>query len=356
MFSDGKQKEAAALAQQKHLSELDDQSLLQDWDLFFKGFNERLDKMKLETNRSEGSDNGGSPVKKNNQDISANRKNSSTPAEKKNLQNRGIGSIKKNSNKEMFSSSATDQKGIVPHHRRNESDSRITGPYGGFRRENSDFFPASSRHSAVLLESKNNLGSGASGNLFSGRRGSDIAGGMSALSGLNILGVGKKSGNSSAVKNGEPVLTDFSFNKAANERASANFDHPVRPRREKTEGDIVLLRNRQELRDELQARRLDVEQRFSREAERMRRRNSRPLVDGGSSSNVASEFGGPGTGGREEYSLRQNDRRGDFHRMDSSPGQLGTPGSRTSSVLPDLLTQANFDSRYTQPETRQVNQ
>jgi len=41
--------------------------------------------------------------------------------------------------------------------------------------------------------------------------------------------------------------------------------------------------------------------------------------------------------------LRQNreDRRGDFHRMDSSPGQLGTPGSRTSSVLPDLLTQVS---------------
>lgn len=41
------------------------------------------------------------------------------------------------------------------------------------------------------------------------------------------------------------------------------------------------------------------------------------------------------------FMLNQNreERRGDFHRMDSSPGQLGTPGSRTSSVLPDLLTQ-----------------
>ncbi|KAK7790926.1 hypothetical protein R5R35_000923 [Gryllus longicercus] len=37
----------------------------------------------------------------------------------------------------------------------------------------------------------------------------------------------------------------------------------------------------------------------------------------------------------------REERRGDFHRMDSSPGQLGTPGSRTSSVLPDLLTQAS---------------
>ncbi|XP_063224260.1 serine/threonine-protein kinase mig-15 isoform X9 [Bacillus rossius redtenbacheri] len=38
---------------------------------------------------------------------------------------------------------------------------------------------------------------------------------------------------------------------------------------------------------------------------------------------------------------REERRGGDFHRMDSSPGQLGTPGSRTSSVLPDLLTQAS---------------
>jgi hypothetical protein len=307
------------LQQQNRHSELDDQLLLKDWDFarFFQGFNERLDKMKLETNSSEASENGGSPVKiqqcnSNNQEVSASKKSSATPTEKKNQQNHGIGSTKRNSNKEMFGSTAVDQKGIIPHHRRNESDSRITGPCG-FRRENSDFFPASSRHSTVLLESKNNSGSGGGGGgiLFSGngRRGSDIAGGVSALSSLNILGVGKKGGGSSGTKDGEPILTDFSFNKAANERASAILDHPVRPRREKTEGDIVLLRNRQELRDELQARRLDVEQRFSREAERMRRRNSRPLMDMGSSSNVSlltsSEFGGAGTGGREEYSLRQ---------------------------------------------------
>lgn len=305
-----KQKEASARSQQQNRhSELDEQLLLKDWDFarFFQGFSERLDRMKLETDNSEGSENSGSPVKiqqcsSNNQDISANKKNSAISAEKKNQQNRGIGSTKK-------IGSAADQKGIVPHHRRNESDSRISGPYGGFRRENSDFFPASSRHSAVLLESKSNSGSGggSGGIMFSGngRRGSDIAGGVSALSGLNILGVGKKGGSSSDAKNGEPILTDFSLNKAANEHASAVLDYPVRPRREKTEGDIVLLRNRQELRDELQARRLDVEQRFSREAECMLRRNSRPLVDMGSSSSVASEFGGTGTGGREEYSLRQ---------------------------------------------------
>ncbi|XP_023711826.1 serine/threonine-protein kinase mig-15 isoform X6 [Cryptotermes secundus] len=352
-----RQKEASARSQQQNRhSELDEQSLLKDWDFarFFQGYSDLFDKTKLETNNSEANENCGSPTKiqqcnSSSQDVSANKISSGTHAEKRNQQNHGIGSTKRNSNKEIFSSAAADQKGIIPHHRRNESDSRITGPYSGFRRENSDFFPASSRHSAVLLDSKNNSGSGSGsgGILFSGngRRGSDIAGGVSGLSGLNILSVVKKGGGSSGARNGEPILTDFSLNKASNEHASTILDHPVRPRREKTEGDIVLLRNRQELRDELQARRLDVEQRFSREAERMRRRNSRPLVDIGSSSNVASlmssDFGGAGTGGREEYSLRQNreDRRGDFHRMDSSPGQLGTPGSRTSSVLPDLLTQ-----------------
>ncbi|XP_052119577.1 serine/threonine-protein kinase mig-15 isoform X3 [Frankliniella occidentalis] len=40
-------------------------------------------------------------------------------------------------------------------------------------------------------------------------------------------------------------------------------------------------------------------------------------------------------------SKNREERRGDFHRMDSSPGQLSTPGSRTSSVLPDLLTQTS---------------
>lgn len=32
----------------------------------------------------------------------------------------------------------------------------------------------------------------------------------------------------------------------------------------------------------------------------------------------------------------------ELHRMDSGQGQLATPGSRTSSVLPDLLPQVNI--------------
>uniref|UniRef100_A0A0A9XHQ4 non-specific serine/threonine protein kinase n=1 Tax=Lygus hesperus TaxID=30085 RepID=A0A0A9XHQ4_LYGHE len=47
-------------------------------------------------------------------------------------------------------------------------------------------------------------------------------------------------------------------------------------------------------------------------------------------------------GDRTLVMRRGRDERGrDLHRMDSSSGQLGTPGSRTSSVLPDLLPQAS---------------
>ncbi|XP_054273457.1 serine/threonine-protein kinase mig-15 isoform X3 [Macrosteles quadrilineatus] len=181
-------------------------------------------------------------------------------------------------------------------HKRNGSDgSRV------FRRENSDFFLPSSRHSAVFLENKN-----VRQNPFnsSSRRGSDVAGLV---------------GKYTSPKPGEPVLTDFSLTSSGGEW------QPVRPRRERTEGDIVLQKSRQELRENLEARRIDVEMRFSREAERMRKRNPRPITETATSTQD-----------------RQNrEERRDFHRMDSSPGQLATPGSRTSSVLPDLLTQTS---------------
>lgn len=47
------------------------------------------------------------------------------------------------------------------------------------------------------------------------------------------------------------------------------------------------------------------------------------------------------SGDRTLVMKRNREDRRDFHRMDSSPGQLTTPGSRTSSVLPDLLTQTS---------------
>ncbi|XP_067014146.1 serine/threonine-protein kinase mig-15 isoform X8 [Anabrus simplex] len=70
------------------------------------------------------------------------------------------------------------------------------------------------------------------------------------------------------------------------------------------------------------------------------------IHDGPSSSGGAPNRPLPPTpdeeSGERTLVMKRNreERRSDFHRIDS-PGQLGTPGSRPSSVLPDLLTQAS---------------
>lgn len=135
-------------------------------------------------------------------------------------------------------------------HKRNGSDSARV-----FRRENSDFIVPSVRHSALFLESKNIRQSPFNS---SSRRGSDVAGLVSKYTGP---------------KPSEPILTDFNLGRGGGEW------QPVRPRRERTEGDIVLQKSRQELRENLEARRIDVEMRFSREAEKMRKRNTRLVTE-----------------------------------------------------------------------------
>lgn len=165
----------------------------------------------------------------------------------------------------------------IPSHRRVESEVKISHPFfRGFRRENSDFFPLSSaRHSAIFVD--RNINPLRSSGFFNNRRGSDA----------NITGVNNRN-------NGEPVLTEF---------IKRNSDSPLpttkdninalknigflrdskldflRPRREKTESDIVLHNSmsRQGLRDNLDARRREVESKFSQEANDFRRRSSRPL-------------------------------------------------------------------------------
>ncbi|XP_012262323.1 serine/threonine-protein kinase mig-15 isoform X4 [Athalia rosae] len=272
-------------------SEIDEQLLLKEWDFtrFFQGFNERLDKMKQEVTTKSSSE------------------------------ERSSSSSERTLKRSDVAQKKFDQ--IKPVHRRQESDSKLAnGPFTrAFRRENSDFFP-STRHSAYLQKSDAKPSIFAGGN----RRGSEIS-----IAGI----VGKKSGMS-----GEPVLTDFSFG-----------ERPQRPRREKTESEIVF-RNRQDLRDQLEARRLDVEARFSREADKMRRRSSRPLdtSDTGTIKSTASTTA-------SEYSpvtqSREGDRRGgEFQRSDSSPG------SRPSSVLPDLLTSSpgQRQDKSTSEEYRQA--
>ncbi|XP_031358410.1 serine/threonine-protein kinase mig-15 isoform X3 [Photinus pyralis] len=202
-------------------------------------------------------------------------------------------------------SERSDVKGS---HRRIDSDSKINPFFRGFRRENSDFFPMSSRHSAIFVDRS---AKARSSGIFNNRRGSDV-------------GIGKKS-------SGEPVLTDFikrnvdssTSKKVLSSDNLTNLD--IKPRREKTESDIVLRHSdaRQGLRDNLEAHRKNIESQFLKEADNIRRRNSRPIeVNLVGMSKTASS-----TDGEQYLYIKQNGRSSEH--------------ARQSSVLPDLLSQAS---------------
>lgn len=112
-------------------------------------------------------------------------------------------------------------------HRRQESDSKLSLNFvRGFRRENSDFFPLSKRHSAILGERQStavNVAPHRSSAIYSKKK----------------------------LNNGEPILTDFvsreyvaiSKNDNSNDSENNSRHAPfVGPRREKTES-VILLRN-----------------------------------------------------------------------------------------------------------------
>lgn len=92
-------------------------------------------------------------------------------------------------------------------------------------------------------------------------------------------------------KSGEPVLTDFVRRNSDSPSGELNKNYGllnaskknvadlIRPRREKTESDIVLRHSeaRKGIRESLEARRREVETQFAKEAENMRRRSTRPI-------------------------------------------------------------------------------
>ncbi|XP_034934818.1 serine/threonine-protein kinase mig-15 isoform X3 [Chelonus insularis] len=283
-------------------SEIDEQLLLKEWDFtrFFQGCNERLDKMKQEVSSGKsGSDersssSGERTLKR--YELASRRKHD-------------VAQHHKQSHKQPQSSSSSQLKAV---HRRQESDSKLGNASAfarAFRRENSDFFP-STRHSAYLQKSEPRSSIFASGN----RRGSEIS-----VAGI----IGKKG---SGLSSGEPVLTDFSYGR----------DGPQRPRREKTESEIVFGNRQQDfLRERHEARLLRASEDSSR------RRSCRPTDtptsdDAGTikstASTTASEYSPVITQNREGGERARSSGGGDFQRSDSSPG------SRPSSVLPDLLT------------------
>lgn len=116
----------------------------------------------------------------------------------------------------------------------------------------------SSRHSAIFVDRNPLRASG----IFNNRRGSDV-------------GINKKMG--------EPILTDFikktESPNSTSKKADCSKNAEVKPRREKTESDIVLRQTdaRKGLRENLEARRKDIESQFLREADIIRRRSSRPI-------------------------------------------------------------------------------
>ncbi|XP_048521218.1 mitogen-activated protein kinase kinase kinase kinase 4 isoform X5 [Dendroctonus ponderosae] len=190
-------------------------------------------------------------------------------------------------------------------HRRNDSDSKVNPFFRGFRRENSDFFPLSSRHSAIYIDQK-----ARSSGIFNNRRGSET-------------GVqGKRS-------SGEPVLMDWKRTDTPPSSTPKKTDISsfIRPRREKTESDIVLRHSevRRSIRETLEARQKEVDLQFAKEAASMRRRNSKPIEI--HSLNVSNISGGSQSIDGDEFSFIQNGRSSDH--------------SRQSSVLPDLLSQAS---------------
>lgn len=160
---------------------------------------------------------------------------------------------------QLQSQSSAQMKAL---HRRQESDSKLGNASAfarAFRRENSDFFP-STRHSAYLQKSEPRSSIFASGN----RRGSEIS----------VAGIAGKKGT--GLSAGEPVLTDFSFGRDGG---------PQRPRREKTESEIVFgnrhqhefLRERAEARSFL--RDTDDTTKTTLTTMASRRRSCRPTAD-----------------------------------------------------------------------------
>ncbi|XP_076686362.1 serine/threonine-protein kinase msn isoform X4 [Andrena cerasifolii] len=302
-------------------SEADEQLLLKEWDFtrFFQGFNERLDETKQE--RSPETADTNKPVR---EDLS------SSSVERTLKRQEQLSRRKYENHQQQQEHHHQKQQQLKPVHRRQESDSKLGNTSSAFarafRRENSDFFP-SARHSAYLQKSDSSRSSiFASGN----RRGSEIS----------VAGIIGKKGN--AVNTGEPVLTDFSFDR----------DGLQRPRREKTESEIVF-GSRHE------ARRFD----FGRDKDdTTRRRSCRPsdavsaAVDEAgtiksTASTTASEYSPIVTQNRDGGDRpRGGGSGGDFQRSDSSPG------SRPSSVLPDLLTSSpsQRQDKSTSEEYRQA--
>lgn len=161
----------------------------------------------------------------------------------KNLEDRVKSEIFANKvrNEAFLKNLQNSENGSKPAHKRQESDSKISLNFvRGFRRENTDFFPLSKRHSAILGEQVS----------------SSPAAPQVPLRSSAIFRRGNQN-------KGEPILTDFTSRDLETQSSlvrpqaptsgvrqsssvlSKNLDF-LRPRREKTESVIVVNKSRQQ--------------------------------------------------------------------------------------------------------------
>ncbi|XP_044012521.1 serine/threonine-protein kinase mig-15 isoform X4 [Aphidius gifuensis] len=329
-------------------SEIDEQLLLKEWDFtrFFQGFNEKLDKMKQEAsssssskikNEDRSSSSGERTLKRF--ENGAKKKSDQLQQQKAPQQQQKPQQIKMIQKQATTNQQTSSQLKSV--HRRQESDTKISNASAfarAFRRENSDFFP-STRHSAYLQKSEPRTSLFSSGN----RRGSEIS-----VAGINC---NKKNNN---LLTGEPILTDYTFNNN-NINNNLNDKQPQRPRREKTESEIVF-GNRNNINN---INNINNNNDYMRERTDNRRRSCRPIDaissdDAGTikstASTTASEYSPVLTQNREGGERGRSGGGSEFQRSDSSPG------SRPSSVLPDLLTSSpgQRQDKSTSEEYRQA--
>ncbi|XP_065087820.1 serine/threonine-protein kinase mig-15 isoform X9 [Ochlerotatus camptorhynchus] len=195
------------------------------------------------------------------------------------------------------SASTSQPQFLAPQsHKRQESDSKLSLNFvRGFRRENSDFFPLSKRHSAILGEQITPGSSGASSKQMS----------SSAI---------QQQQRSSAIfsrnrNKGEPILTDFTVTK----RGDGDEPRPRTPPR--PTGLSGGVSNQPTPRPGItpSVRNLDFL--------RPRREKTESVIFLRNSPTRQQLFDSQNRGGENS--------------------SLGTPGQRTSSVLPDLLSQAS---------------
>ncbi|KAH8234709.1 hypothetical protein KR032_002049 [Drosophila birchii] len=212
-------------------------------------------------------------------------------------------------------------------HKRQDSDSKLPMNFvRGFRRENSDFFPLTKRHSAVLsggggVTTSSAAGTGTGlGTSSSQQQQQQQPARASAMYQRNSIY--NSSLTSSSISSGKNQKESAASTPAAKGAApkpsksltSFNF---LRPRREKTESVIVLQNAAVRAQRQQQAQQQQQQQQQAPQQQQQQQNRGGGGGGGGVGGGGVSGSSGVGADG------------------------LGTPGTRTSSVLPDLLSQAS---------------